>query len=181
MLSIRGNTDRYFFGEDGKDDAEKLPPGTMPWLRALPATAIYGDQILLSHGTPASDEVYWLDRETREGFRAATTDEIIAQLPEISVPLFCCGHTHVARIVHLPDGRIVFNPGSVGRPSFNMGDPASAFRAGPQAEYAIVTKTGDTFSIDLRQVSYDHQAAARLARDNGAENWAQDLMVGRRR
>lgn len=181
MLAITGNTDRYFFDYDGQEDAERLPDGTLEWLRSLPSTAIYEDQIFLCHGTPSSDEVYWLDRESLEGFRAASTAEVAAELRDLDYPLYCCGHTHIARVVNLPDGRIVFNPGSVGRPSFNMSDPASAFRAGPEASYALVTKSGASWSIDLRKVGYDHEAAASLAREAGANNWVQGLTFGRRR
>lgn len=181
MIAILGNTDRYFLAHGGDDGSESLPPKARDWLNALPGTATFEDQIFLCHGTPASDEIYWLDRDAREGFRAATPTEVEAELPATRFPLYCCGHTHIARIVTLADGRIVFNPGSVGRPSFNMNDPASASRAGPEAAYALLTRNGEGWEIDLRQVRYDHQAAARLARENGSAGWEQDLLFGRRR
>lgn len=187
-LTIRGNTDRYFlYAEPETMDAgdrrvlEQLSPQTMTWLRALPATARFEDQIFMCHGTPASDSVYWLDRTEGEHFRKASLAEIEAELPDNGFPLHCCGHTHIARIVTLPDGRIVFNPGSVGRPSFNMSDPESAVRAGPDAAYALLTHGGNGWTIDLRQVPYDHEAAAALARANGSRKWERELLEGRRR
>lgn len=187
-VSIRGNTDRYIIEADIQDlpsderwIVESIPAPTMDWLRALPATAQFEDQIFLSHGAPGGDEIYWLDRPQGNFFRTATQDEILAELPAENFPLYCCGHTHVARIVTLPDGRIVFNPGSVGRPSFNMGDPESAARAAPDAAYALVRRTGGQWSIDLRQIQYDHETAAAQARRNGNRVWEQDLLTGRRR
>lgn len=187
-LTIRGNTDRYFlYAEPDAMDArdrrvlEQLSPQTMAWLRALPATARFEDQIFMCHGTPASDSVYWLDRTEGEQFRKASLAEIEAELPDNGFQLHCCGHTHIARVVTMPDGRIVFNPGSVGRPSFNMGDPESAARAGPDAAYALLTHGENGWTIDLRQVPYDHEAAAALARTNGSREWEQDLLAGRRR
>ncbi len=187
-ISIRGNTDRYIveanadeIGPGERRVLDALPPEAMDWLRALPATAQFEDQILMSHGAPASDEIYWLDRSAGKGFRTATLEEIEAELPEAQFPLYCCGHTHIARTVTLPDGRIVFNPGSVGRPSFNMNDPVSAARAAPHAAYALVVRNGGEWSVDLRQIPYDHEAAAALARANGNESWARDLLSGRRR
>lgn len=187
-VSIRGNTDRYIIDADIEDldpderwIVDQLPGKTMDWLRTLPATARFEDQIFLSHGAPGGDEIYWLDRPDGNVFRTATQDEILAELPAENFPLYCCGHTHVARIVTLPDGRIVFNPGSVGRPSFNMGDPESAACAAPDAAYALVTRTGNQWSIDLRQIPYDHEAAAAQARRNGNRVWEQDMLAGRRR
>jgi predicted phosphodiesterase len=187
-ISILGNTDRYII-EANLDDLEpderwivdQLPADTMDWLRSLPATARFEDQIFMSHGAPDSDEIYWLDRPKGNVFRTSTIAEIEAELPDAYLPLYCCGHTHVARIVALSDGRKVFNPGSVGRPSFNMSDPDSASRAGPEAAYALLTRSGNDWSIDLRQIPYDHKAAAALARTNGNPGWEQDLLHGRRR
>lgn len=184
MIAIRGNTDRIVLARAESvhgANARGLTQDTLAWLRELPGTERFEDQIVLTHGTPASDETYWLDRESGHGFRAATLGEVEAELPETRFPLYCCGHTHVARIVSLADGRTVFNPGSVGRPSFTMSDPVSAARAGPEAAYALLTRSQGAWTIDLRQVPYDHQAAAALARANGKQKWEKDLLYGRRR
>lgn len=189
MVAIRGNTDRYLMEGDHDDldesdrwivDQVKGMP--MDWLRTLPATAVYRDAIFLSHGSPRSDETYWLDRKVkRQGFGVASTDEIEAELPEARYPVYCCGHTHIARVITLPDGRIVFNPGSVGRPSFNMNDPESAGRLSPAAAYAIVENSAGKWHVNLRQVAYDNMAAAAMARAHGSDKWALDLEHGRQR
>lgn len=177
--AITGNTDHYFLADEGSD---RLAREAVDWLGALPATTVFADSIFLSHGTPASDEIYWLDREDGpDRFRVSTPEEVEAELPDARYPLYCCGHTHVARVVTLGDGRIVFNPGSVGRPSFTMSDPQSAGRLSPAAAYALVARDAEGWRVDLRQVPYDHMAASRLARANGSAEWARDLAEGRRR
>ena len=85
------------------------------------------------------------------------------------------------RSLTLDDGRIVFNPGSVGRPSFNMNDPVSAARLSPAAAYAIVELSAGKWHVNLRQVAYDNMAASAMARAWGNETWARDLAEGRTR
>ncbi|WP_404402756.1 metallophosphoesterase family protein [Pelagibacterium halotolerans] len=189
VVAIRGNTDRYLIDADpdyleGWEMATvaALEGAPMEWLKSLPETAVYQDAIFMSHGSPRSDETYWLDRKEKgRGFRVATQDEIRAELTEREYPISCCGHTHVARVVTLDDGRIVFNPGSVGRPSFNMNDPESATRISPAAAYAIVERTAGRWRVDLRQIAYDHEAASAMARERGFKGWARDLAYGRKR
>lgn len=181
-ISILGNTDRYILDAARRGGTlDTLPPAALDWLKSLPSTATFDDQIFLCHGTPASDDLYWLDCEKHSGFRAASFGEVAAHLPSGSFPLYCCGHTHIARVVSLPDGRIVFNPGSVGRPSFNMQDADSACRASPAAAYALLTHDARGWVIDLRQIPYDHEKSAAIALANGSHEWAQDLREGRRR
>ncbi|WMT89700.1 metallophosphoesterase family protein [Pelagibacterium sp. H642] len=189
MVAIRGNTDRYLLDADPKylDEHDKatlrsLAGDAMDWLGSLPETEVFEDAIFLSHGSPNSDETYWLDRKDKKtGFRAATHEEIEAELSAERLPVYCCGHTHVARVVTLGDGTIVFNPGSVGRPSFTMGDPESAGRVSPAAAYAIVETSAGKWHVNLRQVAYDNMAAAAIARAHGSEKWARDLEHGRQR
>lgn len=189
MVAIMGNTDRYLMEGDHDDLDEsdrwivnQVRGEPMDWLRTLPATRVYADTIFLSHGSPRSDETYWLDRKAKaQGFRVASTAEIEAELPPDRYPIYCCGHTHIARVITLPDGTIVFNPGSIGRPSFNMNDPESVARLSPAAAYAIVTESAGRWHIELRQIAYDNMAASAIARAHGSETWARDLEHGRER
>ena len=189
MVAIRGNTDRYLLEADSKylDEHDKatieaLSGEAMTWLETLPETDVFEGAIFLSHGSPHSDETYWLDRKDKKvGFRAATLQEVEAELPAERLPVYCCGHTHVARVVTLDDGTIVFNPGSVGRPSFTMSDPESAGRVSPASAYAIVEQSGGKWHVNLRQVAYENMAAAAIARAHGGEKWSRDLEHGRQR
>jgi putative phosphoesterase len=189
MVAIRGNTDRYLVeGDPAQADESdlkvlaELDDEPLEWLKGLPETTVHADAIFMSHGAPRSDEIYWLDRKVKkQGFRRSSVEEIEAELPHADYPLYCCGHTHIARVVTLPDGRIVFNPGSVGRPSFNMNDPESAARLSPAAAYAIVELSAGKWHVNLRQVVYDNMAASAMARAWGDETWARDLAEGRTR
>lgn len=189
MVAIRGNTDRYLtegdpdlLDEEDLKIIDAIDGQPMEWLLQLPETAVYGDAIFMSHGSPRSDETYWLDRKVKkQGFRVAAVEEIEAELPNGDYPVYCCGHTHIARVVTLPDGRIVFNPGSVGRPSFNMNDPQSAALLSPAAAYAIVELSAGKWHVNLRQVAYDNMAASAMAQSWGMADWARDLAEGRTR
>ena len=55
-----------------------------------------------------------LERWTRTARTSAPLDEVAALLDGIDAPLILCGHTHTPRLVELPGGRRVLNPGSVG-------------------------------------------------------------------
>lgn len=189
MVAITGNTDRYLLAgnHDDLDETDRwivdqVRGEPMDWLGTLPATAVYGDAIFLSHGSPGSDETYWLDRRAgKDRMRVATPDEVEAELPADRLPVYCCGHTHVARVVTLSDGTVVFNPGSVGRPSFTMGDPESAGRLSAAAAYAIVERSAGRWHVNMRQVAYDNMAASAMARAHGSDEWARDLEFGRER
>lgn len=189
MVAIRGNTDRYLaegdadlLDEDDLKIIDAIEGEPMNWLKQLPETAIYADAIFMSHGSPRSDETYWLDRKVKKhGFRVSSLEEVEAELPHADCPVYCCGHTHIARMVTLDDGRIVFNPGSVGRPSFNMNDPESAARLSPAAAYAIVELSTGKWHVNLRQVAYDNMAASAMAQSWGMTGWARDLAEGRTR
>ncbi|SDG49961.1 metallophosphoesterase family protein [Pelagibacterium luteolum] len=189
MTAIRGNTDRYLVDADpdlldthDQETLAALDDATLSWLRALPETRVFEDQVFLSHGSPLSDETYWLDRKDRKAFRVATGDEVAAELPSGKrYPLYCCGHTHVARVITLDDGTVVFNPGSVGRPSFTMSDRDSASRWSAAAAYAVVERSAEGWHVNLRQVAYDNMAAAAIANAHGSAKWARDLEHGRTR
>lgn len=189
MVAIRGNTDRYLMegNHDDLDESDRwivdqLKGEPMDWLATLPATAVYDGAIFLSHGSPNGDETYWLDRRAGKGrMRVATSGEVEAELPDGRLAVYCCGHTHVARVVTLADGTVVFNPGSVGRPSFTMGDPDSAARLSAAAAYAVVEKSAGKWHVNLRQVGYDNMAAAAIASAHGSDEWARDLEFGRER
>lgn len=189
-LTIAGNHDRYLVegseeDEIGEVDAHAiahLRPRDFAWIRSQPKTAALDDVLYLCHGTPASDDIHWLDtKDEDKNFVAMPADVVAGDAQGIDFPLIGCGHSHVARRIDLPDGRIVFNPGSVGRPAYTMSDPVSAARVSPDAGYALVTRNGAGWDIDLRQVAYDHKAASAMARKRGFKGWARDLAEGRRR
>ncbi len=101
--SISGNHDRYLLTLDPADMGlsdraahAELQPLHIEWLATLPATRIYRDAFFLCHGTPASDETYWLEALTAEGVvHQATRSAIEAFATGIKQPVILCGHTHI--------------------------------------------------------------------------------------
>jgi predicted phosphodiesterase len=147
------------------------------WLRALPAQRKLGDDVLLCHGTPRSDVEYFLEHVDGGGVRAANAAEAAERAGPAHEAIILCGHTHIQRKVHLDDGRLVANPGSVGLPAYADDHPfPHVVEAGtPHARYAIV----DGSEIELLAVDYDHEAAAIQAERNGRPDWAYALRNGR--
>ena len=68
------------------------------WLRTVPATQVFRDQVFLCHATPADDNVYWLETVMPDGSVRMSPLEAIEKAAEgIPQPLILCAHTHIAR------------------------------------------------------------------------------------
>lgn len=192
FIAIRGNHDRWLLDKDpatmGATDRfsfDALRPHHLDWLKTLPPTALLPEgepeDAFLCHGTPTSDDTYWLERVTPGGtVRPATRAEVEREAKDITASLILCGHTHVPRCVRLSDGRMVLNPGSVGCPAYDDDAPLyHRMQTGtPHAAYAIVEGVGRDRAITFRVVPYNAQEAADLAARNGREDWARSLATG---
>lgn len=188
FASILGNHDRWLIEQDisdmGPSDRvamDALTPPHLDWLRSLDATKTVFDDVFLCHGTPTSDLTYWLERVDANGLvRSANREEIEREADGIDASLILCAHTHIPRSVHLSDGRMVLNPGSVGCPAYDDDLPVyHRVQSGtPNASYAIVEGTGKQREITFRSIPYDTHAAAQLALANGRESWARALATG---
>ena len=187
-VSIRGNHDRWLIEqapeEMGRSDRiahDQLASETLDWIRTLPATMIWRDEIFLCHGTPEDDNTYWLEQVTEDGrVRSAALKDIEARAQGIEQKLILCAHTHLPRTVALADGRLIVNPGSVGCPAYIDTEPVPhKVQAGhPGACYAILEKQAGGWSVTHRQVPYDNLEMARLAMDRAAPSWAEGLATG---
>lgn len=153
-----------------------LGGGALAWLAGLPAMLAL-DGMFLCHGTPASDVAPLA--ETLEGarLRAASAAELSERLAGRGERLVLCGHTHVPRLLGLPDGRRALNPGSVGLQAYDDDHPRPyrVENGDPFARYAVI----DGEAIGLHAVAYDHRAAARKAEGEGRPDWAIALATGR--
>jgi len=186
--TVRGNHDRYLIelapeAMHVSDRAahSELTERHLEWLRALPVSAAYLGEAYLCHATPADDNVYWLESASPDGqVYLKPLEEIEALAAGIDFPLVLCGHSHLPRVVRLSDGRLIVNPGSVGCPAYDDNVPYyHKVEAGhPFASYAILEKAGDHWLPVFRQVAYDHMAMAKLAAQNGREEWASGLATG---
>lgn len=186
--SIRGNHDRWLIETTPKDMGpsdrvafEQLDQMHFEWLRNLPSSFYWKDEVYACHGTPNSDLTYWLERVDPGGaVRSAELDEIEASAGDINATLILCGHTHIPRVVRLRDGRIILNPGSVGCPAYDNDVPVyHIMQTGtPNASYAIAEKTGNEWSFTFRSVPYDPSQMIERARSNGRDEWARALAAG---
>jgi len=177
LPAVRGNHDRWIV-EGRADDwdidvlvRDGLKPVQRDWLAALPATRLFGRDVLMTHGTPASDEVNWMDGVLPPDGRIVhmPRDFIEEQARGHDHAVLLCGHSHVPRTLRLGDGRLLVNPGSVGFP-FAFGSP--------DAHYAIIEKRAAGWSVDLRAIPYDIEAAARLAEAAGFPSWGAAVRTG---
>jgi len=187
--TIRGNHDRQLLDrpveEMGRSDAAafaELKNHHKGWLSALePMEEI--EDLFLCHGTPDSDNTYLLETVEANGVvRLATTAEVNRRLSGTSAKIVLCGHSHQARIIGLPDGRLVVNPGSVGLPAYTDTEPVrhSMQMGAPHARYAVLDrkKAGAPWEITFRVVAYDWKGAAERAASKGREDWAHCLRTG---
>jgi putative phosphoesterase len=188
LLSVCGNHERQLLtlspDQMGSSDhfaAQNLSPEQRAWMATLPETLLIGDDVLLVHGTPDSDLTYFLETLEDGICRPATRDEATRRAGQVSASLILCGHTHIPRVMHLEDGRLIVNPGSVGLQAFNDDHPfPHTMAAGsPHARYAVVERCADGWRVEMMVVEYDWDAAAILAERHGRSDWAQALRTGR--
>ena len=202
--TIAGNHERQALAADvarmGASDAfaaRALGAPERAWLAALPATQWLLDDVLLCHGTPASDLVYFMETVTagfgvdgQRGLRAATSIELserAAGTPAgnarsgLAASLILCGHTHVPRAMALPAGPLIVNPGSVGLQAYDDVHPLPHVveNGSPDARWALVERDRQgAWHVQLRSTPYDWPAAATRAQANGRGDWADALASG---
>lgn len=187
--TVRGNHDRYLI-EKTADQLEasdahahrQMSPRHFDWLRKLPFSMIWRDEIVLCHATPNDDNLYWLETVSPQGHVTLRAQGEIEALAEgIPQSLILCGHSHVPRIVSLSNGRMIVNPGSVGCPAYDDDAPFyhKVETGHAMASYAVIEKTAHGWTPIFRNVPYDHMAMSRLAAANGRPEWASALATGR--
>jgi diadenosine tetraphosphatase ApaH/serine/threonine PP2A family protein phosphatase len=188
LVSISGNHDRYLIehalGEMHSWEADayaQLSEAHLDWLRSLPFSCVWNDEVYLCHATPQDDNRYWLESVSADGIlHLKPLAEIAALADGVAQPLILCGHSHIPRAVRLSDGRMIVNPGSVGCPAYDDVTPHfhKVEAATPLASYAVLEKVAAGWQVDFRLVAYDHMAMSRLAASNGRADWAAGLATG---
>ena len=187
LPTIRGNHERQVLEGDparmGLSDRrarDTLRDDQLAWMASLPPTLQLAEDVLMVHGTPSSDLVYFLETVTETGVRPATLAEVEERAGGTSARLILCGHTHVPRAVMLRDGRLIVNPGSVGLPAYDDDNPfPHAIENGsPFARYATVSNDGGSWQASFHLVAYDWEQAARDAEAVQRADWAKALRTG---
>ncbi len=175
--AIHGPSDRYAY--------QQLNESELSWLRSLPPSLELDGEFLLFHGAPARDTTYLLETIERGRLRLAAPSEIETRLGGIRSgaarpPLLLCGHTHIPRVVQLPGGALVVNPGSVGLPAYDDLHPEYHVveTGSPHARYALLEKINGAWQVELVALPYDHPSAAERARQNGRPDWEIALRTG---
>jgi predicted phosphodiesterase len=188
LPTIRGNHERQLLetppaqmGESDRYAHEQLGDGHRAWIASLPSTLRLSDDVFLCHGTPGSDLEYFLEVVDDQGPHAASVDQVRARAGQQDASLILCGHTHTQRAVQLDDGRLVVNPGSVGLQAYqwDVPRPHKMEMNTPHARYAVLEKTGDSWSAELIALTYDWESAARHAEQRDRPEWAMALRRGR--
>ena len=189
MVHIAGNHERQVLelpvdrmGMSDRLAHAALTPLHRDWLSAMPAQrALVDGDIWLCHGIPASDLIYFLEELGEWGSRPASTELVAERAGDVRASVILCGHSHVQRVVRLPDGRMVVNPGSVGLQAYrdDFRFPHRNEMGSPHARYCLLDRARDTWGVTLVEVAYDWDAAADLAASRGADGWAHSLRTGR--
>lgn len=188
-VNVRGNQDRAIL----EAEEERPGPGTLrfacdalsadawEWLRGHEVAPIRVGELTLCHGTPQRDDRCLVEWITEHGVELKATDALDRELEGIEGEVVLCGHSHVPRLVGLPDGRAVVNPGSVGLPAYTGEAPyPHAMESGsPHARYAVLERLDGGWKVEHVAVPYDWGAAAAAAERNGRADWAGWLRTGR--
>ena len=190
-LTVRGNHDRRAaldppdaMGPSDRFASERLTEPQRDWLAGLPLCIEVARSVLAFHARPDHDERYLTEIIVEGGLLRAPLAKIGKRLTGLdpSFRLLLSGHSHRPELLRLPDGRILFNPGSVGCPAYRDDTaPAHVSESGsPLARYGLVQlhPANAPVSIEQHAVGYDHEAAARRAAENGRPEWAHALRTG---
>src|SRR5215218_8959471 len=97
-VHVLGNHDRWLIdrpvekmGSWDRAAYAQLGVEHFDWLRTVPSTQIFRDQVFLCHATPADDNVYWLETVTPDGAVKLSPLEAIEKEAEgISQSLILC-------------------------------------------------------------------------------------------
>jgi predicted phosphodiesterase len=186
--SVSGNQDRIIHSPppgiadtaDQRFIMSQLRPAHHEWLRALPPSLTIAG-VFCCHGTPGSDETYLLEQVTAHGVQLADSAAVARQLAGVRETAVVCAHSHVPRVVALPDRRLVVNPGSIGIPAYDEDRPTPhVMEAGsPHARYALLSPSRHGWQVELIAVPYDWEAAARVAEQHGRADRAEWIRTGR--
>jgi predicted phosphodiesterase len=193
--TIAGNHERQALAAAASADtddgfaAAELAAAQRGWLQSLPPVlSVLDGAVVLVHGTPGSDLQGLLETVMpahaaggHPGVRPAGVEEIRQRLGDAtSSDVLLCGHTHVPRAVMI-DGRLLVNPGSVGRPAYthDRPHPHRVETGSPHARWAVLERCERGWQVQLRLTDYDWHASADRAASLGFADWAHELRSGR--
>ncbi|WP_421993105.1 metallophosphoesterase family protein [Roseococcus sp.] len=187
VAALRGNHDRWVafdapetLGATDVFTRSRLDAAQREALGARPESW-RADGILAMHALPDDDLAYVMHEATEHGIRERRPAEVAALLPApAGETLVLTAHTHRARLMRLPDGRTIVNPGSVGQPAYKDFTPFfHRMEAGtPHARWALLERRGTEWQVQFNAEEYDWDAASAEAFRNGRADWSQSLATG---
>jgi putative phosphoesterase len=186
-IHLAGNHERQLLtlgpDERGASDEfthSQLTAKEFAWIAAQRPRVRFSPEVVLCHGTPASDVEYFLETVEPTSVRAATLSEVNALLGHLGAELIACGHTHIPRSVRALTGQLVVNPGSVGLQAYDAMHPYPHVMAtgSPDARYAIVERLADVWVASLISVPYAYQKMVQLALTRQRQDWACAIASG---
>src|SRR5262249_7659633 len=126
-ITVRGNHDRRAaldpleaMGPSDRFAYDRLSPAERERLSRLPARAEVAPSMLAFHARPDHDESYLAEIIVDGRLVRAPMAKIEKRLTGLdpSFRLLVFGHSHRSELLRLGNGRILFNPGSVGCPAY---------------------------------------------------------------
>ncbi|MBO0344929.1 metallophosphoesterase family protein [Roseibium sp. CAU 1637] len=186
--TVRGNHDRVAVGPkvpaSNRTDhftQAHLSEDVTQWLRLLPQVIQLTEEITLFHATPEVDDLYLTETVIDGRGVLSSVEEIDNRLAgATAAPLLLCGHTHIPRLLTLPHGQTIFNPGSVGCPAYSDALPSPhVMEAGsPHCRYGFLEFSSTGWVFTHKSIAYDWHAAESRARTCERPDWADALKHG---
>ncbi|MBY0599936.1 metallophosphoesterase family protein [Bacillus bingmayongensis] len=185
IQSIKGNCDRILLEPNTSNSTVQyvqnlLEDEQKTWISNLP-NFLQTDDFYFCHGTPTSDEMYLLEEMSSSGSVLKKTEDITKLVSDIPQRLIFCAHTHIPRVIYLPNDKIIINPGSVGLPAYEDELPIyhKMESGSPFANYTIVKKQEENWMIEQLHIPYNRDGAISKSEKNGRLDWARALKTGR--
>jgi predicted phosphodiesterase len=192
LPTVRGNHDRRVACDPVDDRVwpsdryahERLTSAQRQALFAQPLTLTVAPGVIAFHARPDHDEKYLTDAIVDGRLVRAPLAAIRRRLKGLdpACRIVFCGHSHRGELIRMPDGPIIFNPGSVGCPAYDDSTPPAhvSEQGSPHARYGVVTlgEPGNPDRFETIAVDYDHEAAAAQAGQAGRPEWAHALRTG---
>jgi predicted phosphodiesterase len=185
LPTVRGNHDRWIAQPASAPSSpsvvfsrEALSGGQRSALGALPAALDVAGGVLAVHGTPASDTEYLLEEKLDGRLALVSGTTLGDRLGDVNAELVLCGHSHHQHVAADRGGRLVLNPGSVGCPRYaDNADRLSNEAGSPHARYAIATRRGSRWTVELVVLEYDWSEVVTQAQRNRRPDWAQAFLA----
>lgn len=192
LPTVRGNHDRRVAADPADDQMwpsdryarERLTAAQREALFALPLTLEVAPGVIAFHARPDHDERYLAETISDGRLVRAPLAAIKRRLKGLdpSCRIVLCGHSHRGELIRIPDGPVIFNPGSIGCPAYDDSTPPAhvSEQGSPHARYGIVElgQQGRPDRFEAIAVDYDNEAAARQAEQVGRPEWAHALRTG---